>query len=308
MRRAVAEGVPSGALYEGSVNPPWAGENRALWYYTESGSGRPLILLHGIGMSHQVWCAVMPYLSATRRVIAFDTAGFGLTPPLPEGTPPTISNLVDGLARSIREIGITVPVDIAGNSLGGYMALEAGRRGMARSVVAISPAGLWRERPPPHVKYVFGGLRLMATRLPGLMKAAVRPPWLRELALAVPISVGSRRMRAADALRMVDDLAESSAFEATFDHTKSPFSGRDIAVPVTVAFGDRDGILPKCSRHRKGLPAHTRWLERPGWGHVPMWVDPAGVSQLILEGTRGDLNVPGSSLGCDAMAGILEST
>jgi len=255
-----------------------------------------LILLHGLGMSHEVWRAVTPYLSATRRVIAFDTAGFGLTPPLPEGTPPTIPNLVDGLNRSIREIGITVPVDIAGNSLGGYMALEAGRRGIARSVVAISPAGLWREQPPPHVKYVFRGLRLMARYLPKLMKAAVRPPWLRELALAVPISVGSRRMRTADAFRMIDDLAESSALEATFGHTRSPFSGPDIAVPVTVAFGDRDWILPKYSRHRKGLPAHARWVERPGWGHVPMWVDPPGVSQLILEGTRGGLDIRGNSL------------
>jgi pimeloyl-ACP methyl ester carboxylesterase len=51
-----------------------------------------------------------------------------------------------------------------------------------------------------------------------------------------------------------------------------------------VAFGDRDWILPKSSRHRSGLPAHARWIDKRGWGHVPMWVDPAGVSQLILEG------------------------
>ena len=178
-----------------------------MWNYSETGCGRPLILLHGIGMSHAAWNAVTPYLRSTRRVIAFDIAGFGLTPPLPGGTLPTISNLVDGLDRSIREIGIEVPVDMAGNSLGGCMALEAARRGIARTVVAISPAGLWRRRGAPHVKYVFGGLRYVTRTFPNLSKATMRVPWLRELALAVPISVGSRRMPASDALRAVDDLA-----------------------------------------------------------------------------------------------------
>ena len=262
-------------------------EVRALWHYRETGSGRPLILLHGIGMSHAAWNAVTPYLRSTRRVIAFDTAGFGSTPPLPSGTLPTLPHLVEGLERSIHEIGIEVPFDIAGNSLGGSMALEAARRGIAQSVVAISPPGLWKVQPAPHVKYVFAGLRFMARNFPNFLKATVRRPLLRELALAVPISVGSRRMPASDAVRAVDDLATSAAFEETFRNTRSPFSGGGgIAVPVTVAFGGRDWILPKGSRCRNELPAHTRWVEKPGWGHVPMWVDPVGVSQLILEGTQ----------------------
>jgi pimeloyl-ACP methyl ester carboxylesterase len=59
-----------------------------MWHHTESGSGRPLILLHGIGMSGSAWNSVTPYLSASRRLIVFDIAGFGLTPPLPAETPP----------------------------------------------------------------------------------------------------------------------------------------------------------------------------------------------------------------------------
>jgi pimeloyl-ACP methyl ester carboxylesterase len=257
-----------------------------MWHYSETGSGRPLVLLHGIGMSHAAWNAVTPCLRRTRRVIAFDIAGFGLTSPLPKGTRPTIANLVEGLERSLHEMGIDVPVDMAGNSLGGCMALEAARRGIARSVVAISPIGLWSAHPSPHVKYVFRGMRFLARSVPTLVKATVRPSWLRELALAVPISVGSRRMPASDALHAVDDFAASPAFEETFDNTRAPFSGRDITVPVTVAFGDRDWILPGGSQRRAGLPPHTRWIRKHGWGHVPMWVDPLGVSHLILEGTR----------------------
>lgn len=257
-----------------------------MWHYRETGSGRPLILLHGIGMSHVVWNAVTPHLAATRRVIAFDIAGFGSTPALPDGISPTAANLVDSLDRSMRQIGIGLPVDICGNSLGGYLALEAARRGLARSVVAISPAGLWKKRPPPHVKYAFKTLHFMATYFPRVSKGAMRFAWLRELLLAVPISVGSRRMPAADAIRAVSDLALSTAFEETFEHTRPPFiGGGDISVPLTVAFGDRDLLLVKRSRSGAELPAHTTWIEKRGWGHVPMWVDPVGVSELILDGT-----------------------
>ena len=259
---------------------------RQPWHYSEMGSGRPLILLHGIGMSHAAWNAVTPRLRSTRRTIAFDIAGFGVTPPLPRGTVPTLRNLVDELERSIRDIGIDVPVDMAGNSLGGAMALEAARRGIARTVVAISPIGLWERHPAHHVRYVFSGLRFMAVRFPGFLKAIMRHPFLRELALAVPVSVGSRSMPLGDAFRAVDDVAASTAFEDTFDNTRAPFFGTGITVPVTVAFGHRDWILPTGSRRRDRLPAHVRWIEHAGWGHVPMWVDPVGVSQLIVEGTE----------------------
>jgi len=65
-----------------------------VWHYSETGSGRPLILLHGIGMSHVVWSAVIPNLAPTRRLIAFDIAGFGLTPALPDGTPAGTRTLI----------------------------------------------------------------------------------------------------------------------------------------------------------------------------------------------------------------------
>ena len=127
---------------------------------------------------------------------------------------------------------------------------------------------------------------LWRRNFPAFLKAALRSSALREIALAVPVSVGSKSMPVDDAIRAVDDLAGSPAFEDTFHNTRLPFSGEAIAVPLTVAFGDRDWILTKSSRHRNRLPAHTRWVEVRGWGHVPMWMDPIGVSQLILEGAQ----------------------
>ena len=257
-----------------------------MWHYTQIGAGRPLVLLHGIGMSGSAWNSVTPFLSAFRKVIVFDIAGFGLTPPLPHGTPPTSANLAAALERSVRALGFDGPVDIAGNSLGGLIALEAARRGLARSVVAISPPGLWRDHPTLYVKYLFQALRFLATNVPAPLRAVVGAPFLRELAFAVPISVGSRHMPADAAVAAINDLATATGFEDTFACTAAAFSGQEIAVPLTVAFGDRDWILLKAARRREALPAHTRWITRQRWGHVPMWIDPAGVAQLILDGAR----------------------
>jgi pimeloyl-ACP methyl ester carboxylesterase len=236
-------------------------------------------------MSHAAWTAVTPHLQRTRTVIAFDIAGFGATPPLPDCLPPTISNRVDALEQRLGELGLRHPVDVAGNSLGGAMALEAARRGIVRSAVAISPIGLWRDGPPAHVHYVFRGLRFMTAHAPAFVKAAVRRPLLREVMLAVPLSIGSRRMPAADAVRAVEDVGGARAFEATFEHTRAPFSGTGITVPVTVAFGGCDWILTGSARRRSALPPQTVWGDKPGWGHVPMWVDAAGVAELILDAT-----------------------
>ncbi|WP_211091293.1 alpha/beta fold hydrolase [Pseudothauera rhizosphaerae] len=245
-----------------------------------------MILLHGIGMSHAAWNPVIPLLAAERQVIAFDTAGFGDTPPLPDGVVPTVRNLVATLADSLGELGITTPVDIAGNSLGGLMALEAAKLGIARSVVALSPAGLWKESISPHVRHVFQGLRWSAQTFPALARAALRFSLTREAILAIPLSPGSRKMPASDAIRVMEDFSGARSFDATFANLHRFASGQSISVPVTVAFGGRDWILPKSSQRRDELPLQTRWVFPRNWGHVPMWVDPEGVVRLILEGTQ----------------------
>ncbi len=243
-----------------------------------------VILLHGLGMSRTAWAPVLPCLTARRRVIAFDIAGFGATPPLADGVHPTVANLADALERSLDAIGRHDPVDIAGNSLGGCLALELARRGRATSVVAISPCGLWRHAPPRHVGWLFRSLHWGATHATRVLTASMRFSILRELMLAVPLSSGSRRMPVDAARQALLDLARATAFQETFEHTRPPFRGGGIRVPLTIVFGDRDWVLTPSARRRDALPAHTTWITKPGWGHVPMWVDPDGVAALILGG------------------------
>lgn len=256
-----------------------------MWHFEKQGQGRALILLHGIGMSCAAWQPVMNRLAKERCVIAFDTAGFGRSPSLPPQVPPTTINLVLELRRVLNAMGLEEPVDIAGNSLGGWMALEAARLGMARSVVAISPAGLW-QRQPRHVKPIFFGLRRVTRAAPWLVKSMMQISFLREVFMAVPLTTGSHRMPPEAATAAAMDFAQAPGFEATFNHAERFEGGMGITVPVTVAFGSHDWLLTEDARLRDELPAHTRWLQPTGWGHVPMWKEPEQVAQLILEGTR----------------------
>lgn len=256
-----------------------------MWHYQACGHGRPLILLHGIGMSHAAWRPVLPALAQVRHVIAFDAPGFGLTPPLSDGMLPTASNLASDLIESLSSLGLDMPVDIAGNSMGGTMALEVAKRGRARSVVAISPAGLWQRGISPNVRYVFQGLRSIVRMMPAIARAALRHEAMRELLLSTPLSPGSGTMPEEDAIRVLEDLINARAFETTFSSFEAFSGGQDIRIPLTIAFGQADRILPPAAQRRELLPVHTRWLSPEAWGHVPMWVDPEGVSRLILQGT-----------------------
>lgn len=256
-----------------------------MWHFEEQGEGRPLILLHGIGMSNAVWKPVMPQLAKTRRVIAFDAAGFGKTPPLRSGIVATVDNLVSALQENLQHLGISEPVDIAGNSLGGYMSLEAAKRGIARSVVAISPAGLWKEAPTSHTKYVFGCIRFCTRNFPVMTRWAMASPLIREMAFAVPIGTGSRHIPYEEALRTAQEFANAPDFDNTFANTNAFRGGKHIRIPLTVAFGTRDWVITAKGQCRDQLPDDTRWLNPAGWGHVPMWQDPKGVAKLIIDGT-----------------------
>lgn len=254
------------------------------WYHLDRGRGRPLILLHGIGMSHRAWVPVLDHLAASRRVIAFDLPGFGRTPPLPPDVVPSQENVCAGLRDALKALGLHEPVDLVGNSLGGHLALVAAREGLARSVVALSPGGLWRnEQAPTHVRAVLKLTRGLIQRAPALTDRALRTAVGRTLAFALPMTSRGWRVPPDEARALAIAFAQAQAFEPTLQATTRFRGGDAIAVPVTVAFGTRDWLLTRDCQHRDELPAHTHWVRPGGWGHVPMWDDPEGVARLILD-------------------------
>ncbi|MGB2711360.1 MAG: alpha/beta fold hydrolase, partial [Conexibacter sp.] len=101
--------------------------------YERAGAGEPLLLVHANGMSRAAWRPVLALLEPQRDVIAVDLPGHGGSGPVA----PHIAAAPAGFARIfaalLDELGIE-RAHVAGNSLGGWTALELARLGRARSV------------------------------------------------------------------------------------------------------------------------------------------------------------------------------
>jgi pimeloyl-ACP methyl ester carboxylesterase len=103
------------------------------------GGGRPLVLLHGLGLSWRSWRPVLPALEARHDVTALDLPGFGASAPLDRGVRPTPRALADAVAGELDRLGLDAPI-VVGNSLGGWIALELARAG--------APSASWPSRRP----------------------------------------------------------------------------------------------------------------------------------------------------------------
>jgi pimeloyl-ACP methyl ester carboxylesterase len=130
-------------------------------YADFGGSGRPLVLVHGLGGSHLNWLAVAPRLAAYGRVLALDLAGHGRTPSL--GRTARIGANRRLLGRFI-EVVAGEPAVLMGNSMGGYLSLAeaAAEPEKVASLVLVSPAVPLAPgaRVDPRVFALFAGLSL----------------------------------------------------------------------------------------------------------------------------------------------------
>lgn len=95
---------------------------------------------------------------------------------------------------------------------------------------------------------------------------------------------------------MARTYARTPTFDAHLAATRRDRfrDGHDINVPVTVAWGDKERLIPAKARRRDELPEHTRVVTLPGCGHSPMWGDPHLVARTILTGadTRASDTIP----------------
>jgi pimeloyl-ACP methyl ester carboxylesterase len=133
------------------------------------GDGPALILIHGTGSSRAAWDSVVPLLAPQRRVFAIDLPGCGSSPALPAETTPTIPALADAVERWMAERDLG-PAHVAGNSLGGGIALELAMRGAVSSATALSPIGFFNHR-----EFIYGATSLRVTRLGAKALGPVAP-------------------------------------------------------------------------------------------------------------------------------------
>lgn len=245
--------------------------------YERTGEGPPLLLIHGLGATRHIWRPQIERVAGERDVIALDMPGFGDSEPLRE--PPTPWALATAIARMCAETGVERP-HVAGNSLGGWVALELAVQRRARSVTGICPAGLWSApilRPGQEVP---GRGHETARALRPVIPVALTSPRLRRVVLS-PFVAHPERVPYRAAWRMVSSYARATAYAATSTAMRQDhFRGADaVDVPVTLAFGERDRLIRPARTAIRG----ARVVMLPDCGHIPMWDDTALVRDVIAE-------------------------
>jgi pimeloyl-ACP methyl ester carboxylesterase len=195
-----------------------------------------------------------------------------------------MADMVDATEHYLDQRGLDRP-HLAGNSMGGYIAIELARRGRAATVCALSPPGFWSAGD---------GLQTQAFK--GIEKNGASARRLRPLAPLLLKSATVRRLGCRDiacrgdrlsAARIIEIADDGIACTVVADLTASEWQIQPLnplPCPVTIAWSEKDALLPLTKYRKKAqerLPQAT-FTVLPGVGHAPMIDDPALVARTIL--------------------------
>jgi pimeloyl-ACP methyl ester carboxylesterase len=261
------------------------------------GTGEPILLLHPFMLSSYVWTDVVPLLADTGRYEVFAPSMAGHN-----GGPRTRSWFLDThtlaghVERQLDELGWDT-AHIVGNSLGGWVAFELARRGRARTLTAIAPAGGWHRWSP--VKYEIvgkfvAGLPVWLTALL-LRERALRLPCAKAAA-SVPISATSAGLSEVQLREIIDDVTHCRAYYQMLIKAlllPGVMELTETTIPTHLVVCERDRVLPhpRFTKHfRRHISAIDKVTQLDGVGHIPMFEAPERVANLIIEWV--DAHVP----------------
>lgn len=254
-----------------------------------AGSGEPVVLVHGFTVTWRCWLPVLPELVARYDVLAPTLTGHDGGPAVRPDEGIALADAAGHLEAELDAQGIGT-AHLVGNSMGGTLVLELAKRGRARSVVGLSPAGGWQvgDSEGARIERFFRRqlwiTRATKSRLGGVMHR----PTARRFALRDIVHHGEL-LPPAEAVAMARSSLKCGVVENVFAAIRSGDGLlRDldqIRVPTLIAWAQHDRVLP-LERHRQRFETEIPDVEfrvLPGVGHVPMSDNPRLVGGTIVE-------------------------
>jgi len=249
------------------------------------GSGSPLVLLHGFTDTWRSWDLVLPELEKHHDVFAPTLPGHAGGPPLK--SPVVQEEVLDQIEAMLDEAGIET-AHIAGNSLGGYLALRLAARGRAKSVVALAPAGGWAVGDESYRETLefFVTMRAQLEGAVAHIDSLVASPEGRRMATQfittnyehIPAELIAHQILGVIRCDGVAPLIEAALDEGwTLDAEK-------VTCPVRMVWGTADRVLAwpsTATRYREDWLPNADWVELDGIGHCPQLDVPAEAAHLI---------------------------
>lgn len=260
-------------------------------HHIRRGTGKPLLLIHGLGGSWRSWSSILNDLATEREVIAVDLPGFGETPPLPgEVSIQTLADAVTDFLNANNLIGI----DAVGSSMGARLVLELARRGgVLGAVVSLDPGGFWSGWQRLFFASSVGlSIRLVRLLQP-VMPLFTGNPVGRSLLFA-QFSAHPWKLSPEVTLEEMRSFAASPAFDQllhqlAYGETQQGAPPNSIKSPLVIGWGRDDRVCfpGQAKRAMELFPdAHLHWFEN--CGHFPQWDVPQETARLILASTSGN--------------------
>lgn len=229
-----------------------------------SGSGRPILLIHGFPLDHSMWSGQTP-LAERFRLIAPDLRGFGASD-AGEGIH-SISQLADDLASLLAAMGERRPVVVCGLSMGGYVAqhLVVRHPHIAAGLVLVDTrmeadndaARAGRAALVERVRRE--GSAATCEMVPRLLaRSRVNAPEGRAIAAVLESRILATRPQTIEgALRALADRPDMTASLARLD------------IPTLAVIGEEDAITPREAMVRiADTMPRARLVVVPGCGHM----------------------------------------
>jgi pimeloyl-ACP methyl ester carboxylesterase len=245
--------------------------------YRESGKGRALVLVHGIGSSSASWLFQLEGLKGY-RLIAWDAPGYGESDFLNKQEPDA-GDYGEALRLFIDSL-LLKDVVLVANSLGGLMAGAYARRhpDRVRAMMLISPAGGYGNASPVerHEKLA-SRLKQLDELGPEGMAEKRSPTLVGPAAPAIALEVvrwSQRRIRPAGYRQAAHCLANGKLVDDAVHFRK----------PVLVVCGTEDTITPEagCRAVARAFPK-GEYRSLQGLGHVAHIEDPAKLNAMIAD-------------------------
>ncbi|MFF4172275.1 alpha/beta fold hydrolase [Streptomyces sp. NPDC001744] len=211
-------------------------------HYYESGSGDPVVFLHGIGGSADNWWRAVAKVGRTHHAIAIDLPGYGRSDPLPDDV--GAERTAAFLWRTVEEIGLSHPV-LVGHSFGGLLSLmiSLDHPGAVRGMVLISSGGLGRTGSPSSLALAFTPLGMVY-------------PWLARLPFGPEALVASLAVSGACRPWRLPHLWWRTERKAASSYTALRTTVRDLR-KMSVPWGQKYVLLDRL--RELPMPCLTLW-------------------------------------------------
>jgi pimeloyl-ACP methyl ester carboxylesterase len=252
------------------------------------GSGEPILLLHPFMMSQNVWKDVAPLIAETGRYEVFAPTMPGHNGGARGRFFLSSGALADDMERRMDKLGWDT-AHIVGNSLGGWVAFELERRGRARTLTGIAPAGGWRHFTPVKFEIVgkfLAGIPIWLFTL-AFGQRVLKLPFTRYLA-HLPVSARPDGLSDEDLRDIIDDVSHCPAYYQLLVKSLTLPGLLELAAgtsPTHLVICEKDRVLPHPRFTREfttHLPKDTQITHLDGVGHIPMFEAPRRVADLIV--------------------------